>query len=86
MKTKFLIATLLGGLILSCNGTKEQKAQEGVPTEVKTHKDSQIEKQSVKPVFQNKAHELVYNMVSKAGDYKALLEHCLLYTSPSPRD
>lgn len=58
MKIKLLTIAILAFSIVSCNNERKSKApqQESV-------------KEEVQQVFQNKAHELVYEMVQKAGNY-----------------
>lgn len=57
MKFKYVAILFLGCLFLSCNNTNKTESKE---------KDAPVQ------TFQNKGHELVYNMVQKVGDYKTL--------------
>ena len=78
MKINKLILLLLSILIFSCKN-RQEKPTENAP-KVEAPKEAVVK-------FQNKGHELVYNMVQKVGTYQDLLEkrnvtYTYTYTTP----
>lgn len=78
MKINLLAIVIVGFSIVACKN--EQKPTEKVQQEKQT-------KENVQQKFQNKAHELVYNMVQKVGNYNKFLEkkdviYTYTYTTP----
>lgn len=76
MKINLLTIVILGLSVVSCKNE---------PTEKANQKDQT--KEEVQQKFQNKAHELVYDMVQKVGDYNKFLEkedviYTYTYTTP----
>lgn len=76
MKINLLTIVILGLSVVSCKNE---------PTEKANQKDQT--KEEVQQKFQNKAHELVYDMVQKVGDYSKFLEkedviYTYTYTTP----
>ncbi len=62
MKIKQLSLIIFGCLLVSCNNGKKTKS-------VSPEKTTEA---LTSPTFENKGHQLVYDMVQKVGDYKSL--------------
>lgn len=62
MKLHLINSFLIGALLVSCNSAE------------KTTPKAETNDIETKPTFQNEAHELVYAMTQKVGDYNTLLE------------
>jgi len=79
MKFTYTFSVLLSIALISC---QENKPKESVATPL-----SQEAPETSKMEFQNKAHELVYTMTQKVGDYQKLremkdVEYIYTYTTP----
>ena len=66
MKSTILTFAVVGTLLLSCDTKGEENSSEII----ETSENSTEEEGEVK--FDNKGHQLVYDMVQKVGDYKTL--------------
>ncbi|SHI30917.1 hypothetical protein SAMN04488096_10144 [Mesonia phycicola] len=67
MKIKLSLLAISIFTLISCKEEKQNKTEETQVSETVTPEEKKLE-------FENKAHELVYNMTQKIGDYNKLLD------------